>query len=242
MNCDKCHELLSDFLDGTMAGDDRALLRTHLDECLSCACVREDIYSIVGAAHESRDYYAAPPNEQALWLRIRNTIEGELEAQQRAAGRAEEASATRGEGFWSRWTNRRWSLSLPQLAGTVAAIAIGTSLATTYSVQQLRRTDEPSSVARTPEPITVFAGDVRQQLKPDQLLAIEYLKQRVDQRRGRWNTEMREAFDRNLSVIDETVNDCLTMLDQSPHDEISKETLNMAVQDKMELLKEFSEL
>src|SRR4028119_2058785 len=117
MECEKCSELLGDFLDGTLAGDDHALLGAHLDGCLrrawgrrarrgarragclGCACVRDEIRSIVSTAAESREHFVAPPNERALWLRVRNTIEAELSEQQRtaaAAARAAHATARPG--------------------------------------------------------------------------------------------------------------------------------------------------
>ncbi|MCA1817300.1 MAG: hypothetical protein LC746_13075 [Acidobacteria bacterium] len=71
---------------------------------------------------------------------------------------------------------------------------------------------------------------------------IEYLKQRVEQRRARWDPRVSETFDRNMGVIDETVNEMLKELDERPHDEVSEEALNAAMRDKIELLKEFSEL
>jgi hypothetical protein len=79
-------------------------------------------------------------------------------------------------------------------------------------------------------------------LNNDQLVAIEYLMERVKERKARWNPRMREAFDRNLGIIDATVSDSLKELNESPHDEISEEALNAALRDKMELLREFSEL
>ncbi len=53
---------------------------------------------------------------------------------------------------------------------------------------------------------------------------------------------MRDAFDRNLQVIDTALNESQQELNQSPHDEISEDALNAALRGKMELLKEFSEL
>jgi hypothetical protein len=53
---------------------------------------------------------------------------------------------------------------------------------------------------------------------------------------------MRETFDRNLQVIDQTVNDSLNSLSQNPHDEVSEEMLNAALNEKLSLLKEFAEL
>ncbi len=75
MNCEKCHELLSDFLEGTLTDKDRTTLSAHLDECLSCVGVRDELNGIVTFCRDHRGEYVAPPNEKALWLRIRNTIE-----------------------------------------------------------------------------------------------------------------------------------------------------------------------
>jgi predicted anti-sigma-YlaC factor YlaD len=235
MDCEKCSDLLGDFLDGTLDGDDRALLGTHLDECLSCGCVRDEIRSIVSAASESREHFIAPPNERALWLRVRNTIEAELSAQQRAQTAAAEASAARRgrENLLTRLANKRWALSLPQLTAAVVAIVVGVSVITTIGMQRL--------AGQTARPETQPARGPKK-LNPDQMVAIEYLMKRVEERKARWNPRMREAFDRNLGIIDATVNDSLKELDESPHDEISEEALNAAMRDKMELLREFSEL
>ena len=231
MDCEKCSDLLGDFLDGTLAGDDRAFLSTHLDECLGCACVRDEIRAIVTAAAESREHFIAPPNERALWLRVRNTLEAELSAQQRAVATGSFVGNVR-ENFLSRLMNKRWALSLPQLTAAVVAIVVGVAVVTTVGVQRLTANE-----AVKPE----TARGARN-LNPEQRVAFEYLMQRVEERKSRWHPRMREAFDRNLGVIDATVSDSLKELNESPHDEISEEALNAALRDKMELLREFSEL
>ena len=53
---------------------------------------------------------------------------------------------------------------------------------------------------------------------------------------------MRDTFDRNLGVIEQAVNDSLKELNTNPHDEVSEEMLNGALNEKIALLKEFSEL
>lgn len=233
MDCEKCSDLLGDFLDGNLAGDDRTLLTTHLEECLGCACVRDEIRAIVTTASESREQFVAPPNERALWLRVRNTIEAELTAQQRAiAANTFNAERAR-ENFLARLMNKRWALSLPQLTAAVVAIVIGVSVITTVGMQRLATGE--GGVKTLPQPQA-------RKLDSDQLIAIEYLMQRVEERKNRWNPRMREAFDRNLGIIDATVSDSLRELNESPHDEISEEALNAALRDKMELLREFSEL
>ena len=53
---------------------------------------------------------------------------------------------------------------------------------------------------------------------------------------------MRETFDRNLAVIDQTVNESLNTLSKNPRDEVSEEMLNAALNEKLSLLKEFAAL
>jgi hypothetical protein len=60
--------------------------------------------------------------------------------------------------------------------------------------------------------------------------------------KARWSPQMRETFDRNMSVIDAAVNDSMDQLKQNPHDAISEDILNEALNDKVALLKEFSDL
>jgi len=48
MNCEKCQDLISDFVDGALSQTDQATLNLHLEECLDCAGVRSDLESIVG--------------------------------------------------------------------------------------------------------------------------------------------------------------------------------------------------
>src|ERR671912_2136438 len=77
MNCEKCQELIHDLVDGALSRNDSAELNRHLEDCLSCAEVRTDLQSIVSFCQQNRGQYTAPPNERALWLRIRNVIEAE---------------------------------------------------------------------------------------------------------------------------------------------------------------------
>src|SRR6187399_3026706 len=77
MNCEKCRDLLSEFVDGSLGRADYATFSAHLEECLECAEVRNDLNQIVSFCRENRGQYEAPPNERALWVRIRNVIEGE---------------------------------------------------------------------------------------------------------------------------------------------------------------------
>jgi hypothetical protein len=236
MNCEKCQELLSELLDGRLPAGRRAELSAHVADCFECAAARDELASLIEAAHDSGAALYEPPNERALWLRIRNSIEAESAAEAARAARAAATLAPAREGFWSRIAHRRFVLSLPQAATAFAAVAVAVALATVFGLRALVVGDgTPEQV----QPVRVTANGFRQ--NPD-VLMIEYLRQRVEERKVRWNPRMRQAYEQNISVIDQTVNEMLRDLERRPHDEVSEKAYNAAVRDKIELLKEFSEL
>ncbi|HEX8709673.1 MAG TPA: zf-HC2 domain-containing protein [Pyrinomonadaceae bacterium] len=249
MNCEKCQDLLSDFLDDVMDADDRQLLGAHLEECLSCYNVRAEIDSIVGFCRENRGDYLAPPNEQALWLRIRNTIEGELAATTMAAA-ANPTRRSAPEGWWSRMMGRSWELSLPQVAMAAAALILFVSLGTVFGLRSLQKSSAGAGNAvagldGAGGQAAALTASGRKSGPKDRLWQeqqIKYWSQVVEERKGHWNPQMRSDFERNLSLLDETVQDSLNRLSTQPHDEVTEEMLNAALSDKMQLLKEFSDL
>jgi anti-sigma factor RsiW len=240
MNCEKCQDLVSDFLDGALSHEDQKTLNSHLEECLDCADVRNDLQSIVGFCRSNRGVYVAPPNEKALWLRIRNVIEAGASPGMLAT--APERENVERRNFWTNWVGRSWELSFPQLVAAAAAIVLVVSLST---VVGLRRWQSGETVknnnAAGAAKLSVAAENVRSRISQQQQL-IDYWNQRVEFNKARWNPQMRETFDRNLKVIDQAVNDSLDSLSQNPHDEVSEEMLNAALNEKLSLLKEFAEL
>src|SRR5256885_2466372 len=227
MNCETCQELIPDLVDGSISQRDEFTLNTHLTECLDCESVRQDLATIVGFCRTQRGHYEAPPNEKALWLRIRNTIEADG-----ATGQVVQQNRQRS--FLQRLLGHTWELSLPQLAAFAIAIIVLVSLAT---VVGLRRWGGYSA----PTPVQVEASNINDRVWERQQV-INYWNQRVDLNKTRWSPDMRETFERNLKVIDQTVADSLNELNRNPHDEVSEQMLNEALNDKLALLKEFSDL
>ena len=232
MNCEKCQDLISDFLDGALGHEDQSTLNSHLEECLGCADVRQDLESVVGFCRTQRGQYEAPPNEKALWLRIRNVLESE----------AKPVAATpvpAGRNFWTSWVSRSWELSFPQLAAAAAAIVLVVSLSTAVG---LRRWEGGGPASTSPPAgVGLSAANLRNRVSQQQQ-SIAYWNERVEFNKARWNPQMRETFDRNLKVIDDAVNDSFDALSKNPHDEVSEEMLNAALNEKLSLLKEFAEL
>src|ERR671912_2012187 len=101
MHCETCQELIHDLLDGSISQMDESTLNTHLRECLDCDTVRQDLASIIGFCRTQRGQYEAPPNEHAMWLRIRNSIEAELPS------RLTTNTETK-RSFFSRWMGHSW--------------------------------------------------------------------------------------------------------------------------------------
>jgi putative zinc finger protein len=234
MNCEKCQDLISDFLDGSLSREDHSTLNSHLDECLGCADVRTDLESLVGFCRTQRGQYSAPPNEQALWLRIRNVIES-------AAPEGAIAPVQAGGSFWTNWISRSWELSFPQLAAAAAVIVLVVALSTVVGLRRWQSGGTGSGPTLAGNPMSVSAADIHNRVSQQQE-TIAYWNQRVEFNKSRWNPQMRETFDRNLKVIDEAVNDSFEALSRNPHDEVSEEMLNVALNEKLSLLKAFAEL
>ncbi len=231
MNCEQYQELLSDLVDGFLPTEDRNRIESHLSECVACAEVRDDFAAIVTYCQEHRGEYDAVPNERALWLRISNTIEAE------AIG-ASPANVPSGANRWFRLMNRSWQLSFGQLAASVAAIVLVVSIASVIGVKQLSGGSGVQTAGLNLGTVNVALEDRYRQ----QQQAIAYWKERVELNKARWSPEMRDTFDRNLTVIDAALNDSMKQLSQNPHDSVSEDILNDALNDKVALLKEFADL
>ncbi len=238
MNCEKCQDLISDFLDGALNREDQSLLNAHLEQCLTCVGVRDDLQSIIGFCHTQRGEYDAPPNERALWLRIRNMIESGAGSVVPAAVPDKPSQSS----VWKNWVGRSWELSFAQLVASAAVIVLVVSLSTIVGLRRYQSGEPTKATAGSDNgTLSLAAASLRDRVSKQQQL-ISYWNQRVEFNKARWNPEMRETFERNLKVIDQTVNDSLNSLSQNPQDEVSEEMLNAALSEKLSLLKEFAEL
>ncbi|HEY0544893.1 MAG TPA: anti-sigma factor [Pyrinomonadaceae bacterium] len=249
MNCEKCQELLSDFLDGALSDEDHSTLSVHLEECLSCYQTQSELDSIISFCRDHRGEYDAPPNERALWLRIRNTLESQPQSGLRALVAPSPATTSGRASSWlTRLFNRQWEISLPQMAAAVAAIAIVVSFATAFGLRSMQSNVLPTTAAskndaagQTMAVAESYPGSLDDRMKQQQQL-VEYWNRRVEQRKALWSAQTREAFERNLQVIDQSVAAYRDELQRNPHDEVSEEMLNTAMNEKMDLLREFSDL
>ena len=231
MNCEKCQEQLSDFLDGTLGHAEHASVSAHLAACADCAEAREEFNSLLAAARDAHEYLYAPADERALWLRVRDAVASEERVAAVAVG-------ARGS-FWSRLLNARFQLSLPQLASGVAALAVSVAFVTAVG---LRYVGSPAAPRADREVRRLVSGDLYPStyVEPHEA-SLRYWQQRVEARKASWNPRMRASFDRSVYVLDQTVEESLADLRNNPHDEVAEEMLNSALRDKIELMREFGE-
>jgi tetratricopeptide (TPR) repeat protein len=243
MNCENCQNFLSPFLDGELDETSASNVKAHLALCTECTEIYEDFAAIVGFCGEPSRMETPPPNSQALWCRINNIIETEIKPE------LEIVNAPKPSRLSLLW-NRTWSLSLTQAFSAVMGVAVISSLLTVIGIKNFVLSGSPE-VGATPSMFEKILGQVgmvetpqvtREKRLKEQQVAIEYWNKRVEVRRQQWDKNIRAAFERNLNEIDEAVAEYNQILESNPQDEISSEMLDTTLNEKMELLRQFSEL
>lgn len=237
MNCKQCQELISLYLDNELENQATVAVQTHLAVCSGCAKVCEDFAMILDFCDLEETEYSLPPNSKALWCRINNLIETEI-----APEIAEKAEAEK--------IRKRWQFSFAQVFASILGIALVSSLLTLVGIKNYSApgdaaaNNSPSIFERALGRVGVI--DTPQQAREkrirEQQAAIDYWNSRVEAKRKDWDAHLREAFDRNLNEINQVVFEYHQILEVNPQDDLSGEMLDSALNEKMELLREFAEL
>jgi anti-sigma-K factor RskA len=226
MVCDKCQELLSDYIDGSLELGEQLIVERHLADCAPCRVVRDDLLQIV---HFSRQLPEQAPSN-AIWSRIQSEI-----AAQRPTGFWSRAAT-----WWARVQNRYLRLTIPQLAASAAALTIIVSIAVILS-----RPDAPT-INETAMSLAQGSPLERNLLSSPDIKQIEHrideLRETVEQRKVAWNPELRVAFDRNMLHIDQSLAECRQELNANPADQVSQDLMLNAYREKVRLLEEFAKV
>lgn len=226
---------MDDELEAGLADD----VRAHLAVCGDCAKLVADFSVILDYCNNEPSTEILPPNSQALWCRINNLIESEIKTEDPAPEPP----------------RRFWQFSFTQLASAVLCVAVVSSLVTVVAIRNYMQPADPDPIlTRTESKQTPFEKvlsrvgliETPQQLRErklkEQQAAIQYWNERVQTRRAQWDRMTRDAFDRNLNVIDEAVYEYTMILQRDPEDELSGEMLDSVLNEKMNLLRDFADL
>jgi hypothetical protein len=239
MTCGDCQELLSRFIDGDLEEARSVIVTEHLAFCAECTVMRDDLASILAHCREGEFGEAVPPNPAALWRRINNLIESELPAEIPV------------EPEPRKWFSAR--LTFGQAAVGVIAVALISSLLTVVGIRNyfappgddLAGAGEPPSLvtrALRKVGLAETPHQARERRFKAQEAAIQYWNARAQARRASWDARMTAAFDRNLYEIDQAVSEYTVILQEDPDDKLSEEMLDSALTEKLNLLRQFSEL
>jgi hypothetical protein len=133
-------------------------------------------------------------------------------------------------------------------------IALVSSLLTVIGVQNSAQPSEKTGFSGTTQKPGFFEKvlskvglaetpqQARQRVMRERQAAIDYWNRRAAARRAQWDRKLRDAFDRNLNEINQVVADYSRTVEENPEDELTGELLDAALDEKMALLREFSEL
>lgn len=238
MTCEECQENLSAFLDNELADAASAGVQVHLSICGECAKLCEELALILDSCEVSERSNSELQNSNALWCRINNIIESEVERDTVNAAPVP--------------PSRRFSL--PQATAAALCIAVISSLLTIVGVRNYFEPSVRDAAVRPEAEQTVFEKalssvgiidspeEKRMKRVREQQAAIDYWNRRVQSRRSQWDANMRDAFDRNLRELDQAVSEYSVILEKDPQDTLSGEMLDSALNEKMNLLRAFSDL
>lgn len=238
--CEKCRDLMSGFLDNELEAAEASLVREHLSACVECADLCSELSAILqfcGEEPSETAADAAPPNADAMWKRINNVLEAEIKPLPSPPE-----------------TRRTWGLSFFQVSAALACVAVVSSLLTFVAIRSYNAEPDAVMVTRSAQPPGVIdrvlikfgfsespAEKLERRLRERQA-AIDYWNAKVQVRRMQWDRTTREAFDRNLRAIDESLFEYTNILQSDPEDQLSEEMLDAVLNDKMNLLRDFAAL
>ena len=236
MNCEHCQEIISLYLDNELENQVASDVRMHLAECAGCAKMCEDFAMILDFCELDENDYSLPPNSKALWCRINNIIETEIPSELPPTVKEEKPK-------------RNWQFSFGQVFASILGIAVISSLLTivgikNYTAGDVSANSAPSLFDRALSKVGLVETpqQARENRLKEQQAAIDYWNKRVEAKKENWDNYLREAFDRNLNEINQVVFEYDRILQENPQDDLSNEMLDSALNEKMALLREFSEL
>ena len=221
MDCQIVLDSLSNYLDGSLLNDEAQLIKTHLGQCSRCQTVRLELTEIRRAARELPLH--TPP--RALWTRIQLSLEMD------AAAPGLPRQTMKQPSWWTRWMERRFTFTLPQLAGAGAlAIALMTFAFVNAYHQNTR------SLNFTQASALLLPGE--DEIKHD----IEHRINTLKARQVTWDPQMREIFERNLIKIDDSLKSSRQSLLEHPNDADHQQMLMTLYKEKLQLLQDYDRL
>lgn len=215
MRCRKAQEYINRSVDGELSERRSAHLERHLAACGECRALRADLRKIVAGAAA----LDTPAPSERVWRNVRAGL---------AAGKAKpmrEGLAAERRPFFG------WSAPALRYAG-VAAMALALVIAGVAIGRKLGR-ENASSAGKRGEAYTLAKLDEAEGYYKQ---AIKSLSEAFAAEKGALAPQVAELFDRNLSVIDATIQACRAAVLAEPDDLEARNYLLAAYTQKVTLL------
>ena len=214
MRCLKAQRYISEYIDGALDARRAAELERHLQGCPACREVLEDLKSMKDAASDIE----TPEPGDAVWMKIRSRL---------PARAVEPAGAVRAPGRWA----FGWNMPALRWAGA-AALALVLVASGIYVGSRLGAGKAPRSLGDR-EKYTLAKLDEAEQYYQK---AIRSLGEAFAVEKGTMIPEVAEVFEKNLAVIDGTIQACRQAVLREPDDLRARNYLLAAYMNKLTFL------
>ncbi len=216
MTCQKAQRYISEYVDGALDSRRAAGLERHLEGCAACREVLEDFRAMKIAASELP---VTEPGDD-VWSRIRTGLV-------RAPAFSDRPERVPSRGLFG----LRWTSPVLRLAGAaaLALVLIGSGV---FIGTRLGRTGGAVKPA-DPEAYTLAKLD---EAETYYQRAIQSLSEAFASQKGAMVPQVAEVFERNLAVIDATIQACRQAVVQEPDDLRARNYLLAAYMDKLSFL------
>jgi hypothetical protein len=216
-----CNEFLKQ-LESWMEGERGAEARAHVRECAKCRVLVADWDAIVQGAHSWGSEELAPPERVWVSLRAQLEQEGIIREEVRGAAAPRPAEAKRGwfAGIFD-------ALPRPVLAGAYLAALIGVSIALTGP--STRQLDEARWMSGTSDTTGALSAEL-QNAEKDTVSAIPENDPVVT-----------ASLHDNLAIVDNYIALCEKSVREDPENEIARDYLYEAYEQKADLLAQMTE-
>jgi hypothetical protein len=198
--------------------------RAHVSGCVACQNLLSDVNAIIAAA-ERMPAEIAPP--ERIWVSLRAQLEAEGIIREQVSPPVRETGA-----LW-----QTLSAFFRGRAFATAAVGLIILVAALFQIRPTQRGDDTATVANptfvTPAPTDALASTAAALSEQERDLANV---QRVSTTERASSAPVDAALQKNLRELDQFIAECIQHLKQQPNDELAREYLAAAYQQKSELL------
>jgi tetratricopeptide (TPR) repeat protein len=218
MRCRKAQKYISEYVDGSLERRKAAGLERHIESCAACREVLADFQGLTAGARA----LDAPEPGDSVWRKIEARL---------AAGERGRATAT----ATSREAPRRWAFGLGMPALKFAGVAALALVLVASGIIIGRGLGQKGTVTypRNSEGYTLAKLDEAERYYQK---AIKSLSEAFAAEKGTMVPQVAEMFEKNLSVIDATIQACRQAVLKEPDDLQARNYLLTAYMDKVSFL------